>query len=70
MTNEEMLQKLNAEFDNRVELSHFIPTTEERVFGGMEAGDVFAIGNVIVANPALGYDYCRKAISGYINKEN
>ena len=65
-----MLQKLNAEFNNRVELSHFVPTTEEREFGGMEEGEVFTIGNVIVANPALGYDFCREAISEYINKEN
>ena len=67
---EEMLQKLNAEFDNRIELQHFTPTTEEKVFGGMEEGEVFTIGNVIVANPALGYDFCRKSISEYINKEN
>lgn len=66
----EMLQKLNAEFDNRIKLQHFTPTTEEKVFSGMEEGEVFTIGNVIVANPALGYDFCRKAISEYINEVN
>lgn len=62
-----MLQKLNAEFDNKIQLQHFVPTSEERIFGGMEEGEVFTINNVIVANPALGYDFCRQAISEYVS---
>lgn len=69
MSNDEMLQKLNEEFDNRVKLTCFIPTTEEKLFGGMEKANVFTIDNVIVCNPSLGYEVFRSAIKDYISNK-
>lgn len=69
MSYEEMLQKLNEEFNNCVKLTCFVPTTEERVFGGMEKANVFTIDNVIVCAPSLGYEACRSAIKDYITNK-